>query len=364
MVKRLLKTGVFTVIVGAALYAGVRLEPKTVRNIWIDISRPVAIKLPFDIVEISENAERGLWIGPSIGRGWIGEAEGEALYKFVVPSDGKYYWWAYCMWHDECTNAIYAQINDMQKVIVGNDSVFNEWHWVRGFGVDLEKGMHRLVLSNHSDNIAVLKLCLTNSPTAYPGENAPVMIDLFFDGFDGCDDGNFSMWKQHSGSWQVEHPENQKDPAKKNLIGRSYDEALITLQIEQCEEYSLNVSVKSFATIDSKSAVGICFGMEDAMHYYQLRVSGLTNDRQATMQLIKKNGHKTDILESFNVPWAPEVWHEVELDIYADNVLIRVNGSVGKRIAFQSTEKSGIGLQLHGQIEACFDNVHVRSRRK
>ena len=94
-------------------------------------------------------------IGPNIGRGWCNEAAGSAEYKFYLPADGLYTIWTYALWHDECSNAVFAQIDDQKKAILGNDPVYNQWHWVRGFSIDLKKGSHTLHLSNHSDNIAV-----------------------------------------------------------------------------------------------------------------------------------------------------------------------------------------------------------------
>ena len=38
---------------------------------------------------------------------------------------------------------------------IGGGEIYNQWHWVRGFEVYLEKGTHTLVLSNHSDHICV-----------------------------------------------------------------------------------------------------------------------------------------------------------------------------------------------------------------
>lgn len=203
--KQFLRSGLFLVAIGSSLFAGLNLVPGTIYNIWIDAGKPFDVKAPFEIAEINDIGRSVLRIGPDVGRGWCGEAGGEALYSFEVPDNGIYYVWALCLWHDSCTNAVYAEIGQtkdtitgddaefnrqywdrefnwldvctgyfykredrMKKAIIGNDPIFNQWHWVSGLSIYLEHGTHILRLSNHSDNISMQKLFLTNSPMAGP----------------------------------------------------------------------------------------------------------------------------------------------------------------------------------------------------
>jgi len=150
----------------------------------IDLAKPLAIEWPCEVSIVGDNGEKGLRIAPKVGRGWRGEAGGKADYRFFIPQDGKYHIWAYCLWFDECANAVFAQIDNQDKAIVGNDPVYNKWHWVRGFDVTLKKGTHSLVLSNHSDHIAIQKIVFSNS-SAPPQQTGLVFSDIFYDGFDG-----------------------------------------------------------------------------------------------------------------------------------------------------------------------------------
>lgn len=359
--KKVLKGGLFVVVVGSALQAGIRLDPGTVHNILIDLSRPSSIEQPFQVVAVGVNGEPGLWIGPNVGRGWHGEAGGQAVYNVYVPADGKYHTWVYCLWHDECTNAIYAQFDGQRKMIAGNDSVFDEWHWVRAFSVDLSKGMHRLVLSNHSDNIAVRKLYLTSAFANHPQRNAPLFVDLFYDSFNGCDDGNFVLWEKPSGRWHVEPLAAEKDFLEKILIGRSDKTALMTFKSEDWREYVLNVSVRSVRADNPRVSVGICFGLTDVHEYHQLRWCEVPGSDLARMQLLRCSRGGTDVLASFETPWKHSSWHDVGIGVRADRIAIRIDGGKARIVPFSGGAKGGIGLWMSGRCEVHFDNIHVRT---
>ena len=114
MSKRTLLTPVgLVLIVCLFLLSAIRFDNGSTENISIGLGTPLSITWPFEIAIVGDEGEKGLRIAPKIGRGWLGEAGGEATYSFYAPNDGTYYIWAYALWHDECSNAIFAQIGDM-----------------------------------------------------------------------------------------------------------------------------------------------------------------------------------------------------------------------------------------------------------
>ncbi len=364
--KRLVKLGVLPLVAAVCIFAGARLAPSSDCDIWIDASRPLTLVPPFDVVEIGENAERGLWIGPEEGRGWKGEAGGEATYRFYVPADGKYEVWAYALWHDECTNAMYAQIDDMDRAIVGNDPLFNKWHWVRGFRIDLAEGVHMLKLSNHSDNLAVQKLYLTNVAGKHPTGELAALTDVFFEGFDGCDEGNFVLWESHGGQWKVFHPETESYLGKKILSGKSDKPAMLMLRLEKWDEYLLNASVRTVRAGVGGSA-GICFALKDADNHHQVRWTELSGGEAARLELVQVRGGEAKVLGEFEVPWRGGKWHELEMAIRPAGIAIGIDGGEKRFLPLDDTitksgnTSGGIGLWLGGQMEAEFDNIHVRT---
>ncbi len=264
-VKKLILTILILFSVLIYGYSAIHINKGRTYSIAIDLSQPFSIDIPAEISIVGNDGERGLRIGPNIGRGWRGEAGGQATYKFYIPETGQYILWGYCLWFDECTNAIFAKFDDSNKAIVGNDPIYKKWHWVRGFKTNLRKGTHTLVLSNHSDHISMQEILLTNSASVTPGNCSLTFSDIFYDGFDGCDEGNFKSWKQISGQWLVQ---NREQPASAGLvenvlIGKCKKKAFIIYQDSSWERYSLHLAVKSISLLDTNGTISICFGLTD-----------------------------------------------------------------------------------------------------
>ncbi len=262
------------------------------------------------------------------------------------------------MWHDECTNAIYVQIDDIDKVVLGNDPVFDTWHWCRGFEIDLKCGFHTLHLSNHSDNVAVQKVLLTDSAERSPSGKDLATIELFYDDFNGCDHGNFPLWKAYGGEWSVKRRENH-DRSNNLLIGKSSDHALLALSDRQWNEYSLTVSVFSPDGGEEGAWTGICFGLESESEYCQVRWSEEPSGGLAQMEVVRVTTEGTRLLAAFQTPWDSGQWHVVELDVQAKQLLITIDGGIKHAARLEGKFQGGIGLSLAGDIETRFDNVRV-----
>jgi hypothetical protein len=344
----------------AAGVAGIRIRPASVHRIRIDVSRPREINAPFEIVPIGPHGERGLYIRPGAGKGWRGEAGGDATFRFEVPSDGTYHFWINALWHDACTNAIYARVDGMDKAILGNDPVFGQWHWVRGFSLDLTRGLHEMVLSNHSDNLALLEVLLTSSDTDLPDTTLPVYAELFYDGFDGCDDGNFAAWTKCSGDWKVEPREDATSRGQKMLTGSSRDTALITYAPEKWDRYVINVSARTVTATNPNASAAVCFALADSTHYLALQWSASRTPDTVDMRLLRRNGDEQDTLAQFSSPWDLGEWHDVEIGGGDGSLEAKVDGAVVCTLPFTGRHSGGIGLLLTGDTVAHFDDVHVK----
>jgi len=349
----------FGTAMGLYLLSAINVHHGKSVHIGIDINKPLRITWPFEISVVGDMGERGLRIAPKVGRGWLGEAGGDATYRFYIPQDGTYHLWADCLWHDACSNAIYAQFNDLDKAIIGNDPIYHQWHWVRGFTVELKKGSNTLLLSNHSDNVSLQKIMLTTSALAKPDDVGNVFSDVFYDGFDGCDKGNFGRWQVVSGEWQVLDPATQKVDGKNVLIGRSDKDALIMFS-GNWVDCSVSVSVRTFDNKDSGGSVGICFGLKDQTTFYELRCHHERADAKARMQLVQNTADQVNILKEFEVPWAHERWHQIEINMEADSIAIVIDDQDPVQTVVSAPIHGGIGFHLEGKGITHFDDVHVR----
>jgi hypothetical protein len=355
-----LKVTVPIILVALFLLSTVKFDKNQTYNISIDIATPLSIVWPCEIAIIGDEGERGLRIAPKIGRGWLGEAGGEATYSFYVPADGTYYIWGYALWYDACSNAIFVKIDDMEKAILGNDPIYNKWHWTKGFSVELKKGTHNLHLSNHSDNIALQKVFLAGSDVTKPDEAETIFSDIFYDGFDGCDYGNFAQWQQVYGKWQVYDPFRKVNSYNNALVGDSEGDALITIGDMKWSDYSINLSVQSIELDKPEAFVGICFGVKGKDDYYLLKWSYSEVEKKANVSLIKTTEQRDELLKDFQFPWKDNCWYDIQIDLVNGQIQVHIDNEKPVLIPITTKIAGGIGLYLKGKTTAYFDNIHVR----
>ena len=356
--KRLLNFTLVFMTAGLYGFSALSLESENVHNILIDTSKPLSVVWPFEVAVVGVMGEKGVRIGPKIGRGWRGEAGGEASYRFYIPEDGNYNLWAYCLWFDECANAVFAQIDDMDKAIVGNDPIYNQWHWVRGYSVNLKKGTHTLLLSNHSDHISLQKVFLANSTQQMPDNCGPVFSDIFYEGFDGCDQGNFKQWRVISGRWNVVSPEKQMCFVENALKANSEQSCLIIYQNDNWNNYSLTVAVMSE---EIEGTMGICFGTKNPNQYHKLQWQNIAGTERARMQVVKKQDSNIEILTDFEVSWQKDTWHQIEILPNNEGIEIKIDQMETVLLALDYKIEGGIGLFSEGTTTAYFDDIHIRS---
>jgi hypothetical protein len=351
-------TGVVcTMLCGFSL---IKLQEDDPAGILVDLAKPSAAIWPFEVAIVGDNGERGLRIAPNTGRGWRGEAGGEASYHFFIPEEGRYCIWAYCLWFDECANAVFAQIDQMDKAIVGNDPLYNQWHWVRGFDVHLAQGTHSIMLSNHSDHVSLQKLLLTSASAPAPEDCPNVFADVFYDGFDGCDQGNFQRWRVISGKWEALNPTELACLAENALIGKSEAEALILYENMTWSDYVLNVSVRAALTSGQKSSAGICFGVQSPQEYHLLKWAPITGERLVNMEVVHRTGQQFASLARFESPWNSDEWHSVEIVLRENIIAVSMDSYGPVEVPVDNEINGGIGFCLEGESAACFDDVHVR----
>ena len=356
-IRKLLIVVAVAVLAGVSLFVGLRQSPSEKLSIWIDAARPISIEYPMEIVEIGPNGELGLHLPSDAGRGWNNEGVGEATYQFYAPQDGTYTLWAWCLWHDECTDAVYVQFDDLPKAILGNDPVYDEWHWVKGFAVPLKKGFHRLTLSNHSPNIAILKMFLTNDAFGVPPD-ADLMLAsvLFSDDFNGCDHGNFPMWRKASGSWKVVRPQDV-------LTGVSdlSEDALIVFDSEDWRKIRKTVAVFCDSPMDGDAWIGLRFSVMDDANYQEFRLSPLADVQEAIVRHVQCQAGTVSTLAEGRIPWRRGNWHELHLDLSGPRPSLLLDGGAKFMGGEGRIIQGGIGLSLHGRLTASFDNVLIQS---
>ncbi|MHC4153381.1 MAG: hypothetical protein ACYST6_00425, partial [Planctomycetota bacterium] len=180
--------------------------------------------------------------------------------------------------------------------------------------------------------------------------------------FDGCDHGNFSDWNLVTGRWTVIDPTKKMCYIENALLGRSEDRSFVFYKADNWSDYSLAVAVKSVVSDSTDGSVGICFGVRDPNHYHELKWRPATQQGTVRMAISRTAAGQTVELTAFEVPWNADAWHQVEVGLRTNKIIVRLDNSAPIETPLDYEVTGGIGLRLEGDIAAYFDDVHVRAR--
>jgi opacity protein-like surface antigen len=81
---------------------------------------------------------------------------GQATYTFNAKTAGTYTVWARALWQNGCGNSVTVSVNGGPDKILGEDGLYEEWHWVGGRArVKLNAGKNTMVLKNRETGVQV-----------------------------------------------------------------------------------------------------------------------------------------------------------------------------------------------------------------
>lgn len=292
---------------------------------------------------------RALEIPPNSGRGWNNEAGGTATYNVTLAQDGQYWLWLRTFWRDGCQNAVYVQVNSGRKIIAGNDAVFNQWHWVKSGPFRFHAGHNRLCLLNHSDGIMLDKWELTRNadyqPQGYGSE-----ISEFFDGFGGCDGGNFGSWNLVSGKWAVTgEAQGNQNGMGAVLMQLSDGEAMAIAEQMELENFTASLLLQA----GGKGELGLALGCENEKAQYLLLWTkdgslDITNAHAGNSELLGKIKRNTG------------AWSQWEIQYSAGALRIVIDGEVAAEKYPLIMRKGKLGLYTSGAAFSAFDNIRIK----
>jgi hypothetical protein len=82
-------------------------------------------------IQILEDPDASLQKGIIfLGRSHI--SFGKIIYEFMIPVSGDYHTWFRAYWTGGCSNSFMAAVDNSPLYIIGNDMLFDKWHWVKG----------------------------------------------------------------------------------------------------------------------------------------------------------------------------------------------------------------------------------------
>ncbi|MCJ8328864.1 MAG: hypothetical protein HRT89_10520 [Lentisphaeria bacterium] len=87
-------------------------------------------------------------------------AAGSLAYTFNLSESRSLRVWLRCWWQDGCSNSIFFHTDKGPKQILGNDSIYNNWHWVRGPNLKLKSGKQSIYLRPREANVRIDQILL------------------------------------------------------------------------------------------------------------------------------------------------------------------------------------------------------------
>lgn len=173
---------------GSLALALLMAAPAPAGRICFEAEDAVAVEPPMRVVRAGQPPEDGEFVTGASGDAYLeipaGSGNppevnaGKAVYELDIRNSGFYYMWARVYWENECSNSVYAQINDGPRFVFGQTGNYKAWHWVRSpprlSVLNLERGRHRLTLHNREDGIRVDQILLTRNRRLVPVDKEPV----------------------------------------------------------------------------------------------------------------------------------------------------------------------------------------------
>jgi hypothetical protein len=136
------------------------------------------------------------------------DLHGRAEVTVTPPMAGAYQVWARALWRDSCGNSVAFSAGSGPETVLGNDSVYNNWHWVSGGTVSLGAGETRVSLKEREDGVELDQILFTPDAAFVP--TGPVIaagelrgIRQFGDDFTRSPGHGMEAWDLVSGKWDI-----------------------------------------------------------------------------------------------------------------------------------------------------------------
>ncbi|HEY3324076.1 MAG TPA: hypothetical protein VGP72_26725 [Planctomycetota bacterium] len=131
-----------------------------------------------------------------------------AQLSLETKNEGTWQAWAHVRWRDSCGNSLTLKVAGQAEQLVGEDSLYNCWHWVEAGKYKLATGKVPLSLIEREDGIAVDQLLFTCDAKYMPvGVISPAgearAIRRFADDFSHSPGHGHDGWEFPEGLWEI-----------------------------------------------------------------------------------------------------------------------------------------------------------------
>ncbi len=286
-----------------------------------------------------------------------GPGEGELRYEVQIEKAGKYHLWARTKWLHACRDMLQISINGTHHSILGNDSLYGTWHWVRGSTYTLHRGINTISVrdSPYADNSQSVKLdrfLFTNlrEDDTYALVRGPLRKPagpLVSDDFSG-------RWQEHwsplGGHW-----ERRAQASLMYLEQTTPERTFLLTRAPETAGYALEAALR---TADH-GMLGLVFAYRDDRHY---SIACLTQKRGGpVLQLLRISDGFESILAEEPVPSRPGAWARLRVEVLGAAVEVFLNEMKSVSLSRGVVARGRAGLFSDDLAKAGFDDVKLLS---
>ncbi len=135
--------------------------------------------------------------------------QGSTLMPFTADTAASYHVWARVRWNDSCGNSILLAVDAQNSRTIGQDSLYNAWHWVKAGQWQIAPGKHTIGLRGREDGVALSQILLVPDSDYQP--TGPIVSGreqfqtrVFADDFSRSPGSGLGEWQIISGKWGIE----------------------------------------------------------------------------------------------------------------------------------------------------------------
>lgn len=251
---------------------------------------------------------------------------GLAGFEFKALRAGRYRAWVHSYWRHSCANSCSLTVDNSTAYTVGQDAVFNAWHWVKAGSYDLEEGTHDLKILGREDGIRIAQVLLTDDKEFMPsGIFVPVLARMsertFADNFARSPGHGMEAWNLLSGQWDISFTlDPNRVPNQYSLVGTTGTNGACAVALIDGPAWK-GCSIGFSASPQDGGEFGAVLEHNDQTGQ-TTRVVFKVSDESSTVRV---TGPGLDAVHNIGRTVRPEQWHRVKIERWAWSIRVTVD---------------------------------------
>jgi len=325
--------------------------------VLLDAQQAVDVEAPF---RLEADAASGTGNVLAVPQGTLtGARRGRAMFRVRPRESGAYHAWLRARWTDACGNSVRLRVGADGERVIGQDAVYDVWHWVPAGTWSLAKDEQTAILTGNEDGVAVDQLLFTRDADFVPvgplgRPNASRGVRRFGDDFSRSPGHGLDGWETN-GDWRIAFTfDPNRIPYQYSLTGRASGRpALAHLKGPPWRGVRLAFSLSPLEEGECGAALDL--PGEAVTNGEGLRIGFRLNNGAASLRL---TGAGLTDARPLGDALRLRQWHRVVVERWAWMLRVRLDGRAVIERADVRPETGGVGLFV-ARGAAAFDDVAV-----